>query len=299
MCYNELRREYLLFYNKTMRTLLVSTLIFFFVPLFSHAADTIPLLVNDLPFIGSSTNLAELLQGIFRLTLGIAVTATVFIIVFNGIRYMLSDVIGKKEDALAWIRESLWGLILAFSVVLILNTINPDLTKFDFLTSLRSLRVDTSTEPPGGGGGNEPPESDTPPDGSFTYKPGIAAQRGHASPALETLLQCMAVRVPGNVGLISSISDSKITSGTYTFEYCTGRGNTAPTSTACAHRAGSLHYGGRTCVGSSYAVDFADQENASALINAAHTCLSGSYAETEGNHVHVSLSGVINCGSTD
>lgn len=283
-----------------MRKILIPTIIsLFFVPLFLHAQETFPLLVSDLPFIGSTTNLAELLKGIFRLTLGIAITATVFIIVFNGIKYMASDVIGKKEDALAWIREALWGLVLAFSVVLILNTINPNLTQFDFLTSLRALRVGTTTQPPGDDDGGGDTDNDTPPDGSFTYDRGIAAQRGHASPALENLLQCMSIRVPGNVGKISSISDSRITSGKYTFDYCSQRGNATPTSTACAHRVGSLHYGGRTCVGSSYAVDFGDQENASELISAANACLSGLHAVNEGNHVHVSLSGVIDCGSTD
>lgn len=142
-----------------MRHILIPTIIsLLFAPLFLHAQETFPLLVSDLPFIGSTANLAELLKGIFRLTLGIAITATVFIIVFNGIKYMASDVIGKKEDALAWIREALWGLVLAFSVVLILNTINPNLTQFDFLTSLRALRVNSTVQPPGGGGGDEPPE---------------------------------------------------------------------------------------------------------------------------------------------
>ena len=64
---------------------------------------------------------------------------------------MTSDAIGGKEDAKSWIRDALWGLILAFSVVLILQTINPQLTRFDFLSSLQGLR------PTGGGGGTPPP----------------------------------------------------------------------------------------------------------------------------------------------
>jgi len=48
------------------------------------------------------------------------------------------------------------------------------------------------------------------PDGSFTYDPGIEAQRGHASVALQAILVCMAEQVPGNIGRISSISDNII-----------------------------------------------------------------------------------------
>mgnify|MGYP001573239833 FL=1 len=191
---------------------------------------TVDLLVKDLPGIGPATDLKGFLQGIFKLTLGIAVTAAIAIIVWNGIRYMVSDAVGGKEDARKWIGEALWGLVLAFSAVLILSTINPQLTQFDFLTTLQEVR-EAAGGPPGGPPPPPPPPGDTPPDGQFTYQPRVAPQRLHASSQLETLLSCIANRVPGNVGEISSISDEMITSGQRTFEECAAGGQ----SVGCAH----------------------------------------------------------------
>ncbi len=143
-----------------MKKILTATTLL--VPFISFAAEgeTVPLM-TDLPIIGDSTNLAGLLQGMFRLTLGIAVTAAVVIIVINGIRYMVSDVAGKKEDAKSWIQEVIWGLILAFASVLILSTINPNLTRFDFINTLQEVGGGITPsgggtvppQPPGGGGG--------------------------------------------------------------------------------------------------------------------------------------------------
>src|SRR5579872_2472509 len=46
----------------------------------------------------------------------------------NGVIYMTSAVVGEKSRALAHIQSSVWGLILLLASVLILNTINPQLT---------------------------------------------------------------------------------------------------------------------------------------------------------------------------
>jgi hypothetical protein len=143
---------------------------------------------------------------------------------------------------------------------------------------------------PGGIYDTEGPESTAPPsppsataDGSFQYNSGISAQRVHASPALSAMLNCMAQRVPGNVGRISSISDDKIVNGSETFQSCAKGG--------CAHSAGSLHYGGSgVCVGKSYAVDFGDEENIGTLCPAARACGAVSTCSVHNNnHVHLSL----------
>jgi hypothetical protein len=128
----------------------------------------------------------------------------------------------------------------------------------------------------------------TPIDNSFTYDAGIEAQVPHASVPLANLLNCMATKLPGNVGRISSISDSNITRGTKTWAQCRAG--------QCNHVANSLHYGGSSCGDRSYAVDFGDQENAFRIINAAYECKATNAAVHNGNHVHVSISG---CGSVD
>lgn len=122
-------------------------------------------------------------------------------------------------------------------------------------------------------------------DGSFTYQANIEAQKKDMSEPLAAVLRCMVTKVPRGVGNISSISDNKITTGAKTFAQCAAGG--------CAHTANSCHYGGRTCIGKSYAVDFGDEQNKTALISAATAC--GARTLDEGNHVHVSVGAACGC----
>lgn len=121
---------------------------------------------------------------------------------------------------------------------------------------------------------------------TFTYDPGIVAQKKDASGALATALSCMAGKLPKGVGRISSISDSKISSGAKTFAQCAAGG--------CSHVAHSCHYGGRTCIGQSYAADFGDDEHISVLTQAAQAC--GAKTLNEGNHLHISVGQAAGCG---
>ncbi len=125
-------------------------------------------------------------------------------------------------------------------------------------------------------------------DGTFLYDPGIYEQRGDSSGPLNVLLNCMAQRLPPNVGRISSISDSRITSGSRTFAQCAASGG-------CAHSRNSCHYGGTRCLGKSYAADFGDEENKVAIRAAANAC-GASFVLDEGDHLHVSVGPANNCG---
>ncbi|MFA5998019.1 MAG: pilin [Candidatus Paceibacterota bacterium] len=120
----------------------------------------------------------------------------------------------------------------------------------------------------------------------FTFDPGIDAQVPTASGPLATLLSCMVDKVPAGVGRISSISDSLIIKGQKTFAQCATGG--------CQHSANSCHYGGRSCIGSSYAVDFGDEQNMSVLTAAAQAC--GGATLNEGTHLHVSVGAASGCG---
>jgi hypothetical protein len=121
-------------------------------------------------------------------------------------------------------------------------------------------------------------------DGKFDYQSGIEAQVPHASAALSNMLNCMAARLPSNVGEISSISDSDLVPpASKTWAQCRAGGQSA----GCAHTVNSYHYGGATCGNQSYAVDFGDEQNALAISQAAQQC--GGRALNEGNHVHVSI----------
>ena len=127
--------------------------------------------------------------------------------------------------------------------------------------------------------------------GKFTFDPGIDAQVITESGALNSLLSCMVAKVPAGVGRISSISDSVIANGSKTFAQCAAGG----TAAGCAHEVKSCHYGGRSCIGSSYAVDFGDQQNKQALSAAAMACNSGAFINDEGGHIHISVGMLSNC----
>lgn len=139
----------------------------------------------------------------------------------------------------------------------------------------------------GGGGidvGGEGPDSLY----GFSFDPGINAQVGHQSQALDDLLRCMGTRLSGSgIGRISSISDSFISSGQKTFSQCALGG--------CRHVENSCHYGGRKCVGKSYAVDFGDEGNAVELSQAAKACNSGARSFFEGTHVHITIGEASGC----
>jgi hypothetical protein len=121
---------------------------------------------------------------------------------------------------------------------------------------------------------------------TFTFDPGIAAQQQDASPKLQSLLSCMAPKLPSGIGRISSISDSAIVSGGKSFSYCDDNG--------CAHAAHSCHYGGPKCTGRSYAVDFGDDQDIPTLTAAARAC-NADFINNEGTHLHVSVGAACGC----
>src|SRR5207248_2360484 len=119
-----------------------------------------------------------------------------------------------------------------------------------------------------------------------TFDPGIDAQVPTESGALAALLTCMSQRLPAGVGRISSISDSVITSGARTFRYCADNGSQNTSAPRCAHTRNSCHYGGvGRCNGESYAVDFNDFGNVTALTNAAQACGARILVERNPDHL--------------
>lgn len=118
-------------------------------PLLAGAATvTDYLLVKDLPIIGDSTNIATYLKGLFRLGLALAVVFAVVMIVINGIKYMVSDIITEKMAAKDIIRNAFAGLLIIFLSVIGLNTINPQLTQFNLQATIdRTIEAILSGRP--------------------------------------------------------------------------------------------------------------------------------------------------------
>ncbi|MFT5849318.1 MAG: hypothetical protein ACI9H6_000123 [Patiriisocius sp.] len=267
--------------------------------------------------VGDDCNYCTLIQTVNSVTdwvLVVSILIAVILLMYQGFR-----IAGSRGDvsAFAQARSSFANIVIGIFIIMAAGTIIDTLMKSvaggqfglwnqptscggafeagsatDIDIELHEHEASEAlTDNPYGEGGVyalEGPEAGTtaPPsgtaDGSFTYQSGISAQRGHASPALSSMLNCMAQRVPGNVGQISSISDSRIVNGSQTFQSCVSGG--------CAHVRNSRHYGGATCTGSSYAVDFGDEQNVGVICQAANACGSVSSCSVHnGNHVHLSL----------
>ena len=81
--------------------------------------------------VSTEGNGAVYFEGVFRLALGIAGVLAVLMIVVGGVRYMLSDAFTSKEGAKNQIWAAIWGLLILFASVLILETINPGLLNLE------------------------------------------------------------------------------------------------------------------------------------------------------------------------
>jgi hypothetical protein len=145
--------------------------------------------------------------------------------------------------------------------------------------ALNKLNQGTSTSSGGNGGPATGPSGS----GKLTFQKGIDAQVPTESAALATLISCISSQITKNA-TINSISDSDITSGKKTIEQCAAAG--------CSHTANSCHYGGRNCIGESFAVDLGGDLND--LTTAAKAC--GASTNNEGSHLHVSVGAQNNCG---
>ncbi len=77
--------------------------------------------------LDSNTSLACYINGLYQLAIAVAVSLAILMIVIDGFKYMTSEAVGNKKDALAGIRSALFGLIILLASVLVLNIINPQI----------------------------------------------------------------------------------------------------------------------------------------------------------------------------
>jgi hypothetical protein len=81
----------------------------------------------------------DYVQALYFLSITIGALIAVVKIIFGGVQYMLSDVITSKEKAKKDIYGALLGLLIILSAVLILNTINPNLTKLNIFQNAPAI----------------------------------------------------------------------------------------------------------------------------------------------------------------
>jgi len=245
-------------------------------------------------------DLMQMVQNIINASVYLATFVLVLLFAYVGFLYVTSPTNpNSRTQAKNMAISGIVGFVVVLGAFLIVSTVmstfadKGEYGKWNSFFGIQrshpeqcaSADVRPNTSGGNGGGGVEvvTPTGDTandPPYNQFTFQGGIDRQVPHASARLKGFLSCMADRLPNNVGQISSISDSYIVNGTKTFAECAAG--------ECQHVPGSLHYGGTTHVGQSYAVDFGDEQNASVLMSAANAC-DASYVADEGNHVHAQV----------
>jgi hypothetical protein len=117
---------------------ILTFLVIFLVPGVLLAQSVYQPLVG-VPGINPSSDFGTYINALYALSISVAALLAVIKIIIAGMKYMLSDIVTSKQDALSDIRGSITGLIVVISAVLILTVINPQLTETTiFLDPVRS-----------------------------------------------------------------------------------------------------------------------------------------------------------------
>jgi len=243
----------------------------------------------------------EFANNLVTFAVGIGILIVVVVIAYAGIMLLLSPANPEsKSQAKKMLINAAVGLLIVLASWFIVDKILEVLgaggvqgttsvlgtgSNYCYDTPELTAPEGTGSDELSGGGGND--GLGGVPDGILSYQSGVEAQKGDASGPLAALLSCMATKLPADVGQISAISEKAIANGSKTMAQCA--------ATGCAHTANSCHYGGRNCIGQSYAVDFGDEWNAASLRSAAAQCNPSAKWNFEGNHVHISVGASNGC----
>ncbi len=148
---------------------LVFTLLFLaLIPSSAFAQTTYTLLA---PLAGLTTvTLTQYLEGMVRIVIGLAGILAVIMIVICGIQMIGSPSVSQKSAAKECIWNAIFGLLLAISSWVILNTINEQLLRSDF--TLLSLSAPPAVQPPATADAPFPRESGW----YFRYREGAGTQ---------------------------------------------------------------------------------------------------------------------------
>lgn len=105
------------------------------IPSLSHAGDFLPLV--GIPGVTNAGNegFGDYINALYRLSISIAALLAVIKIVAAGAKYMLSDIVTSKEAAKDDIRGALIGLLIIIGAVVILTTVNSDITENNFVVA--------------------------------------------------------------------------------------------------------------------------------------------------------------------
>jgi len=100
--------------------------------LLANTTKTYVPLVSD---FGSGVNfktdsdLASTLDFLYKFGISTAVVLSIFMIMFSGVNYMITDSMSGKKEGKKILTGAVVGLLIALSSWILLNTINPDILK--------------------------------------------------------------------------------------------------------------------------------------------------------------------------
>lgn len=140
---------------------------------------------TTIPDEEAKLNLVTYLPDLIKLAIGIAAALSVIYIIIGGFQYLTTDAVFEKGEGKKRIQNAVWGLLLAISAVIILNTISPRLTNVNL--DITAVAPGTGPSVPSGGeagspgqcraygGGTRPCVCNdcTAPVGIFRFKPGV------------------------------------------------------------------------------------------------------------------------------
>ncbi len=126
------------------RSLVLLGIFFLSLPLLASAQSFIPLV--GIPGLEdpSTQDFGEYINALYRLAISIAGLLAVLKIIAAGAKYMLTDVVTSKAAAKSDIKGALLGLLIVIGAVVLLNTINPEIT----VTNLTFNEVTLNPTPP-------------------------------------------------------------------------------------------------------------------------------------------------------
>ena len=106
------------------KTLLVLTILLAPVVTFAQYQPLV-----GIPGIDISSDFNSYINALYKLSISLAALLAVIKIIVAGAKWMLTDLISSTQEAKADIQGAVFGLLIIIAAVLILETINPQLTK--------------------------------------------------------------------------------------------------------------------------------------------------------------------------
>jgi hypothetical protein len=98
-------------------------------PTLGFAAEYKPLV--GIPGIEDQLTFDSYINALYALSISIAGLLAVIKLIIAGLKWMLTGLVTTKQEAISDIQGAVFGLVIVLSAVVILNTINPNITSFN------------------------------------------------------------------------------------------------------------------------------------------------------------------------